>query len=182
MNTLVTYLIAHGSEHHAEPVTKVANAINYNLVTLHPMVVHLPIGLLTAAIVFEFLFLVRKNNSFRFASRAVFFLGCLGAVVALASGFLADSELGHGYAGHELAHTHRNIMIASTAVWFIAAIAAVKFQAFLERIRFLHFILYTVTAVLLFLGAHIGGELVYDHAVGIKTSKKSNQEAGEAKR
>lgn len=173
MDNLLTYLIAHGSEHHAEPVAKAANAINYNLVTLHPMVVHLPIGLLMATIAFEFLFLVRKNVSFRFASRAAFVLGCLGATAALASGFLADSELGHGYAGHDLAHTHRNIMITSTAIWVIATIALIKFRAFLEGSRFLHFFLYAVTAALFFFGAHIGGELVYDHAVGIKSLQKN---------
>lgn len=172
MDTLLTYLIAHGSEHHAEPVAKAAVAINYNLVTLHPMVVHLPIGLLVAAIVFELLFLVRKNAPLRFASRAAFILGCLGALAALASGFLADNELGHGYAGHDLAHTHRNVMIASTAVWLLFVFVIVKFQALLDRLRFLHFFLYAGIAVLFFLGAHIGGELVYDHAVGVKAQQK----------
>lgn len=173
MDDLLTYLIAHGSEHHTEVVTKTASAINYNLVTLHPMVVHLPIGLMIAAIIFELLFLMRKHGPFRFASRAAFVLGCLGATAALASGFLADNELGHGYAGHDLAHTHRNIMIASTTIWLIAAIALLKLRAFLEKSRFLHFVLYVITAALFFLGAHIGGELVYDHAVGIKSLQKN---------
>ena len=162
MDILLTYLIAH------PPVAKVANAINYDLVTLHPMVVHLPIGLLMAAIAFELWYLLQKNTAFRFASRATFVLGCLGAIAALGSGILADHELGHEYAAHNLAHTHRNVMIASTAIWLLSLFVISKFQALLERFRFLHLSLYLITAALFFLGAHIGGELVYDHAVGIK--------------
>jgi uncharacterized membrane protein len=163
-------LWAHGGEDHAEKAAEVAKAVNYGLVTLHPIAVHLPIGLLVAALVFELLFIWRQRMEWRFASRAVFILGGLGAVVALGSGFLADNELGHGYAGHDLAHTHRNIMIATTGVWFIAILAAIKFRTSFDRVRFLHIIVYGLTAALLFFGAHIGGELVYEHGVGVNVN------------
>jgi len=177
MDTLLTYLIAHGSEHHAEPVAKAAKAINYDLVTLHPMLVHLPIGLLAAAFLFELLYLLRRHDSLRFASRATFFLGCMGAIVALASGFLADNELGHGYAGHDLAHTHRNWMIAGTSVWALVSALMIKFKSATEKSKVMHFLIYGVTATVFFFGAHIGGELVYDHGVGIKSLEKSASDA-----
>lgn len=170
--TILTALWAHGGEHHAEKVAEAAGTVNYGIVTLHPIVVHLPIGLLVAALVFELLFIWRNRAELRFASRAVFILGGLGAIVALASGFLADNELGHGYAGHDLAHTHRNIMIATAGVWLVVILAALKFRAYFDRIRLLHLIVYGITAALLFFGAHIGGELVYEHGVGVKTTSE----------
>lgn len=174
---LLTALWAHGSEHHAEPTAAaVAKVVSQDIVTLHPMLVHLPIGLLIAAIVFELICLVRKNPQFRFASRSAFILGSMCAVLALGSGFLADNELGHGYAGHDLAHTHRNIMIIATSIWLVAALGLWKFQALFEKSQVIHAAIYALIAAIFFFGAHIGGELVYEHGVGVKVmSEKPNK-------
>ncbi len=167
-NSIFLMILAHGSEHHAEPAKALVNAVNHDIVTLHPMLVHLPIGLLVAAILFELVFLLRSQENLRAISRATFFLGCASALVALGSGFLADNELGHGYAGHDLAHSHRNWMIAGTIVWTLVSGLLIKLKSTAEKIRIFHLLIYGVVATVFFFGAHIGGELVYEHGVGVK--------------
>lgn len=173
LNSIFLMILAHGSEHHAEPTKAVVKALNHDIVTLHPMLVHLPIGLLVAAVFFELLFMLRSRENLRNISRATFFLGCASALVVLGSGFLADNELGHGYAGHDLAHSHRNWMIGGSVVWVFATVALYKFKAFVTKLKLLHLLLYAVTAVVFFFGAHIGGELVYEHGVGVKPLMKN---------
>jgi uncharacterized membrane protein len=150
-NSIFLMILAHGSEHHAEPAKAVVKVLNHDIVTLHPMLVHLPIGLLVAAIFFEFLFLLRSKSELRLISRATFFLGGACALMALASGFLADNELGHGYAGHDLAHTHRNWMIAGTVVWILVAGLMTKLKSTAEKLKIFHLLIYGVTAAVFFL-------------------------------
>lgn len=168
MNPIFLIYLAHGGEYHTEPAKVIVKAVNHDLVTLHPMLVHLPIGLLIAAIFFEVLFILRSKSEWRIVSRATFFFGCMAAFMALASGFLADNELGHGYAGHDMAHTHRNWMIAGTGVWMLAAVLIKKLRSITEKLKVFHLLIYGIIATVFFFGAHIGGELVYEHGVGVK--------------
>jgi len=159
-------LSAHGNEHHE--VTKAIQEPNWFLIHLHPKLVHLPIGMLMAAGIAEAMYLIFKSENMRMASRIVFGIGLLSAFAALGSGFIADNVLGHGYSGHDLAHLHRNFMIAGTGIWTLGW-CSIRFSEFFRnrlRIGFIAIIMFVAAAFTY--GAHIGGGLVYEYGVGVK--------------
>jgi len=168
-------LVAHGNEHHE--VAKIVQAPNWFLIHLHPKLVHLPIGMLTAAGIAETLYLIFKWESMRTTSRIVFGMGLLSAFAALGSGFIADSVLGHGYAGHDLAHLHRNLMIAGTILWVLGW-CLIRFSSLMrDRLRPGFLAIIVLISAAFTYGAHVGGGLVYEHGVGVmpKHEKKHHE-------
>lgn len=82
----------------------------------HPLLVHLPIGVLFLAFIFECLSLKRKHRSLRKAVQPALLWGGTFAVAAAISGFFLRQEGGYE---EDLADLHQNFGIA-TAVWCFA--------------------------------------------------------------
>ena len=136
---------------------------------VHPMLVHFPIAFLVAALLFSCLSLWRRRESVATAGRWMLYLGTLGAVVAVVSGFVATSKMGHDTPGHDLVHTHRNFMIAATILAILTTGVTFAWRKSTRSIhRFVQLALLLGTVTVAALGADRGALLVYRYSIGTR--------------
>ena len=69
------------------------------MLNAHPLFVHYPIALLTAALLFEVLWLIFRRESLFHAATAALVLGAVGALAAAASGLQAGAAVPHEVPG-----------------------------------------------------------------------------------
>lgn len=139
---------------------------------VHPMLVHFPIALWAAGLLFWVLGLRHREELWR-AGRWLLYLGALSAVAAVASGLWAADRIGHDTPGHDLVHVHRNFMIAATALG--AATAALAWMGRTRtdgwtRAGLLAGLVLTVAVCAL--GADRGALLVYGHGIGMGNEQR----------
>ena len=136
---------------------------------LHPMFVHFPIALFPTALLFQFLAAWRHKARFGEVAKWLLYLGTVGAIVAVATGFLEASELGHDSPGHEFVHVHRDFMVVttvlailvSTACWLVGKRRSARLQWGLTAAM-------VALVVVLAVGAEKGGSLVYQYGTGVR--------------
>lgn len=153
---------------------------------LHPAVVHFPIAFLVAGAVVAVGAVFIRRLGLPWIAFVVLAAGAAGAVVAVGTGQQEASRAGgiseaaedildeHG----ELGETARNIALAAALSALVAAGASRK--------RFAGRGLSAVTALLSAVAVycviqtgHLGGQLVYQHAVGISRAAKTGGESSQ---
>lgn len=141
----------------------------FDINLIHPFMVHFTIALFTVVVILDLLGLVLNNDSFHSASWLnLIFAGCF-AILTVISGLLAQANVPHNDAAHEVMETHESIgylvlagilILLSWRIWLKG-----KFPS---KIKVLFLIIGLVTLGLTFTGAYYGGELVYTHGVAVK--------------
>ncbi len=138
-------------------------------VQLHPVVIHFPIALWIVALPFWLMGVVRRRDDLLTFGRWLLYLGSLGAMAAVVTGYLASDAIGHDSPGHDLVHTHRDLMIAATIVGALTAAAAFALRRRTDQLtRWLLLLGLVVTVGITAVGADRGGSLVYDYGVGTR--------------
>ena len=147
------------------------------LPNLHPAIVHLPLALLPAAILFDLAGLVRPTWTWLERGGAfLLILAALGAAAAVVAGEQAEEGLGPlPPAAHEVVHAHED-----TGKKALVGCAALAIARLLLSIRdrdrprltalFLRVLLLVAaggTLLLMVRTADLGGQLVYRHGVGV---------------
>ena len=99
-----------------------------DLITLHPKLVHFPIALIFTGLLFEALYLIKKNEFFEKASRWLFSLGLAGSLAAMVSGLIAEDLISHSDSAHDIMEEHEMWMMITTLVWAISFILMVFLQ------------------------------------------------------
>ena len=149
-----------------------------SLPNLHPAVVHLPLGLLPAAMLFDLLALLRPTWTWLERGAALLLvLAALGAAGAVVAGEQAQEGLGpQPQEIGRLLHEHEELGKKSLMALGTLALARLL-MSWRDRDRprltaiFLRFLLLTATGGTLFLmgmAADRGGDLVYRHGVAVE--------------
>jgi uncharacterized membrane protein len=131
----------------------------------HPVLVHLPIGILMISIVFYFLSQKEKYKSIYPAIGVSLFLGMISAVVSCISGFLLSQT---GDYDNQLAFNHQWLGIGTALLSILAYYFYKKEKLFLKWIMLL-------LALLIIITGHLGGSLT--HGSGYLTSSLFNSTA-----
>jgi uncharacterized membrane protein/mono/diheme cytochrome c family protein len=118
---------------------------------LHPVLVHLPIGILLLAILFHRLSQKQKYQALHAAVGLSLFLGSLSAVLSCISGFLLSQT---GDYNEQLAGQHQWMGIGTAALSLFAYFLYKKQKAFLKWVLLL-------LAVLIIITGHLGGSLTH---------------------
>ena len=153
---------------------------------IHPLFVHFPIALTLAAIPLIFYSFFTGQEGPMNTAAMMIYLAAISAVVTAATGLMASNALGHDTPGHDLVHTHRDIMYWYTGL--ITILALVNY--FIRRdgapdwvshwgtkaVRMV--LLFSATALLIF-GADRGALLVFGHGVGGTYQTESHNMDGE---
>lgn len=144
------------------------------------MLVHFPVALLPLALAVALLTLWRRSVFLDQMARSLVYVGTVGAIVSLATGYLATWSMGHDAPGHDVIHIHRNWMIATT----ILAVALSGFLFFTSRrsrtLTLAEAIGLALVVVILMLGADRGALLVFEYGIGTATQQVSDSsEEGE---
>jgi hypothetical protein len=97
------------------------------------------------------------------------------AVATLVTGYIAADTIGHDSPGHEMVHTHRDIMVLFTGIIVLLAFL----QAISASVKSLrgkglwwtrlgYPVLLLISSLILVLGADRGGRLVFQYGIGVK--------------
>ena len=127
----------------------------------HPLLVHLPIGILFLAFFFEFASYFSPFKRLRQAVQPSLFLGALFSIAAVASGLLLSREGGYD---DRLLILHRNTGIATaiitTVLYFLRKSAVSYFQDKGKR-KIVRIFLFIPLIGLLSLTGHLGGSITH---------------------
>ncbi len=119
----------------------------------HPVLLHLPIGLLAGAATLEFGAVLLRREPPRGAVQALAALGALTALLSVGSGLVLAGERGGG----GTIATHKYAAFAQTALMLLAALAAWR-----ERRTPLR-VLLAAAMVAMTVAGHTGGSMVHGH-------------------
>ena len=145
--------------------------LGYDLPRLHALLNDFPVGLLVAAVVFEILFLLTKRDSLRIAAYWTLMAGVIGAGLAVLSGLGAEDRIAHGEAVHEIMEEHEELAFITTGIFAVVALWRLWRERVMSRGERMAALCLALigSGFLVSTGQH-GGEMVFDHSAGIKTS------------
>ncbi len=125
-----------------------------NIARFHPLLVHLPIGILIFSIIMEFLNWKNKNEDFNKAIRISFIVGLLASIGAIITGLLLADEGGY----EELALSRHKWM--GISVMGLTALLLIL-DSFKKRFLNAYRIILLILVVLLSITGHLGGNLTH---------------------
>ena len=136
---------------------------------IHPIVVHFVIGLLLLGTLFDVIGALRKSERFLFAGFCNVLAAAICAIVAVASGLLAEANLGaHSNIGNALLGFHKTFAIVvmlltiALAGWRLAMRGGLH-----HKMRTIYLAIAFTACALLFFTGGIGGVLVYWYGLGL---------------
>ncbi len=135
---------------------------------IHPMLVHFPIALLSAAVFFDLLGGKWRPEDCRIASLYTLVLGFAGAGVSVISGGMAEDAAERSGVPEQAIELHESLGFA--AFWIFAGLLGLRVAAGLGWIREQRMgaLLVGIAGVVVMLVAsYYGGSLVYDYGAGV---------------
>lgn len=144
---------------------------------IHPMFVHLPLGLWPVALGFFVLGAVRHSERLLEVGRWMLYLATTAAVAAATTGWFAADGLGHSSPGHDFVHIHRNWMFAATGVSALTAVLVFLLRRSQSTARhWLQVAAVAITFTVAMLGADRGAFLVFGKGVGVSSQQQERSE------
>lgn len=130
----------------------------------HPMVIHVALVALPLAAAFDAFAAWGKGSQWRHGATMLWWVGLVGAAVAVTTGLLAYDRVDHSDPAHIIMTLHRNLAYGTVAVFLVSV-------AWRWRRPFSPFAAGLGIVGTLGLGGvgYLGGEMVYRHALGIPT-------------
>jgi len=138
---------------------------------IHPMLVHFPIALLSAAVLFDLLGTKWRREDCRVASLYTLVLGFVGAALSVASGAMAEDAAEHSGVPKRAIEIHE--MLGFATFWVFAGLLGLRLATGLGWIREQRTVswLSGIAGVVVMLAAsYYGGSLVYDYGAGVAGS------------
>ena len=136
---------------------------------LHPIMVHFPIALLTAALVLDLAGLAFQNSHAMKSGWWIFLSGAIGLAATVTTGLLARSAEQIPESARSVLETHQELAFISAVVFSMLLLWRIGTKTVISTRRPAVFLsLYTAGVLLVWLGALQGGELVYRYGVGVR--------------
>ena len=138
-----------------------------HLQNIHPLLVHFPIALLSAAALMYWLGFLTRRESWLWTGLWTLILGVLGAAAAVGSGLYAEPGVMLALSVKTaLLSYHKRIMIAVLILSAALALWAVAARPLPSRGRGVFLAVLVVVVALIAKGADYGGRMVYDYNAG----------------
>lgn len=136
---------------------------------VHPLLLHFPIAFVFGFIFTEAYGLLFKKPGVRQWASGLLYLGGIGAVLTVASGLIAAEMVPHGAQVHEIMEWHQRAGITVAVLTIVLGVwrrvGGIPKSAMAKT---LSIVLTLLIAGVLFLGADLGGMMVYLYGVGVK--------------
>lgn len=135
---------------------------------IHPMLVHFPIALLSAAVCFDLLGGKWRPDDCRIASLYTLVLGFAGAGVSVVSGGMAEDAAERSGVPERAIELHEVLGFAT--FWIFAGLVGLRLAAWLGWIReqrIVGLLLGIAGVVVMLVASYYGGSLVYDYGAGV---------------
>lgn len=139
----------------------------------HPMIVHFPIAIIIVAILFDFLsLLIRKQTWLRMSAHALYFLGAIAALVTFFSGRQAADSVIIPTESYPVISEHADLALYTVVFFWIYILLRLILVWKKYDLKFLlgwfFFSLALVGSFILFKTAEHGAELVYKYGLGVQ--------------
>ena len=135
---------------------------------IHPMLVHFPIALLSAAVFFDFVALRWRPEETRTASLYSLVLGLAGAAVSVVSGALAEESVEHSGVPEFVLEVHETLGFAVFGIFVLLLGLRLAEGLGIMKTRPVASLSVGIIGVLvLFVASYYGGSLVYDYGAGV---------------
>jgi uncharacterized membrane protein len=141
----------------------------------HPILVTIPIGAWTAAIIFDIAALASKTPE-PFVEGTIWLIGIgiVGAVVAACFGLMDLATLTKGTQARKTALTHMSINLTVVVLFVVSYLIRVAGDR--DQLNIVAFILAIIAILLLGVSGYLGGKLAYHY--GIRVAEEATQQEG----
>ena len=137
---------------------------------LHAVIVTVPLGAWTATVAFDTIASLTKSDKLDTAADATLLLGLAGAVAAAVTGMNDWAEIKRP-APRRIGSIHAILNVAATGVFVAALIVRRTSRPTGRALAGLGYLIGSVSA-------HLGGNLVYEHGIGVSESAKNDELLG----
>ena len=137
---------------------------------LHSVIVTVPLGSWTATVLFDTIGAFGGDKKFDFAADALLVVGLLGAVAASVTGMNDWSEVKRE-APRKVGAVHALLNVAASAL-FIGSLVQRRKKGSRSLARGLATVGYLIVSV----SSHLGGNMIYEHGVGVEYGGKRWQD------
>lgn len=135
---------------------------------IHPMLVHFPIALLSAAVLFDLLAVRWRPEEFRTTSFCTLVLGLAGGLASVISGHMAEEAVEHTGLPEQVLEIHEKLGFAT--FWLFGGLLGLRLAEWFGWIAErppLRIGLGLGAVVVLLVASYYGGSLVYDYGAGV---------------
>ncbi len=144
----------------------------YDWPRLHAVVNHFPAALLPVSVLFDLLGIWLKRESLKAAAFWALVAGVIGTIAAIGAGLLAEDVVQHSEQAHAIMETHETLAFIVLAIFGVLAIwRIVRRGVWSEKEQPIALTAGVIGIAILAYGAHLGGRLMFDHAVGVTTER-----------
>ncbi len=144
----------------------------YDWARLHAALNDLPAALLLAAVLFDLLGAINKRDSLKAAGFWCLFVGVLGTGAAVVSGRATEGGIDHTDAAHAVMETHETLAYITLAIFgLLFAWRVVRKGVWSPKEQPVALTAGVIGVALLIVTAKLGGNLVFDHGLGISTTR-----------
>lgn len=141
---------------------------------IHPLFVHYPIAFFTVFFLFDFFGAVAKKEKLRYVASCLLYLGTVAAAFTVVAGLFAADSVEHGEDVHGIMERHEHIGIAVLSLsLFLSAWRLKQWGLHSKSGNAIFLCLAGFLCVLLSLGADLGGLMVYQYGVSVKSVSNS---------
>ena len=145
-------------------------------VPYHPLLIHLPIGFIFAALIMHSIYLLRANWTCRIVSLWLTGFAAFFSLLASISGQLEyQKALSKNYSSQvvNILETHK--LMGNVLTWILIAFVIIWVNVFLNkmddrRIDVVAFIILLCITIGIMITSYFGGTLVWEYGVGIKSA------------
>jgi uncharacterized membrane protein len=135
---------------------------------IHPMLVHFPIALLSASVLFDLLGGKWRAQDFQTASLYTLVLGLAGAVLSLGSGGLAEEAVEHSGVPERALEIHEAMAFAASAMFAgLLGLRVGEWAGVIHPRPTIRAGFGIAAVIVLFIASYFGGNLVYEYGAGV---------------
>lgn len=136
---------------------------------IHPLLVHIPIALLSMSFLFDCLSLLLKRQEFERTAWWTMLVGTIGLAASVVSGLLAEQSVTIQELAREHFETHQQIAFVIAGLYSVLLLWRIGCKTELPKQKEWFFVgISLFGVVLLWIGAWYGGELVFRFGVGVQ--------------
>lgn len=138
---------------------------------LHAALNDLPAALLLTAVLFEAAGALVKRDSLRAAGFWTLVAGVVGTGLAIVAGLEAEDVVEHSEQAHDLMERHETLAFVVLGIFGVMLVWRF-FRRAMSRTETIAFVTAGVVGVAILIAtAKLGGSLVFDHGLGIRTAR-----------
>ena len=125
----------------------------------HPLVIHFPIALISTSVALDYLFYFTNRQDISSASWWMMFTGLTSSLVAIASGIIDDSLIGHLGSVWPIWYNHGAMQIIAVIGFALLFYFKTSKEELYKKYTIYYLLSATILVAILFYGAHLGAQL-----------------------